>query len=97
MFTTYVLSMVNTIVYLLSLVGTTSFLYVIGKLAMSNKSFRYKVLLVKCKSKAQDEDGDGPLSAFSLLVYTVVLSICFYAFRYDSSGTYKPNWTNNLG
>jgi hypothetical protein len=62
-----------------------------------DKSILYKVLLVNREVNLADENKQWTIAAWSVLGGTLTLAVCYYAFRYDSAGTYKPLSTDSLG
>lgn len=84
-------------VSILIYIAALGLLWVFGELLAMDPMLRYKVLLVERENDSANENKHWSIAAWSVFGGTVALAICYYAFRYDPAGTYKPGWTNSLG
>jgi hypothetical protein len=73
--------------------------WALGELFALNRFLRYKVLLVDRSPDLNQaaENKRWSIAAWSMFIGTTILTSLFYAIRYDSTGTYKPAWTDSLG
>jgi hypothetical protein len=72
-------------------------MWVLGEPLVFDSFFRSKVLLVEREHTQEAADKSLAIAAWSIFAGTLILAICYYMFRYDSAGTYKPTWTKVLG
>lgn len=72
-------------------------IWIVGILLARNRFTRYNVLLVSREEERSEEETRWSISVCMVAWCTMVLAVCFYAFRYDSAGTSKPKWADNFG
>ncbi|KAJ8117650.1 hypothetical protein OPT61_g1186 [Boeremia exigua] len=81
----------------LAYLGSLVALWIGGETLAVGSLLRYKVLLIHREHRRKEEKKGWAIAAWSMFAATLSLSMCYYAFRYDPSGTYKPKWTNSIG
>lgn len=81
-------------IFILSYLGLLFALWLSGELLALNNSVQYKVLLVNREEEVHLEKKAWVIAAWAGFVNTVALTVCYYAFRYESAGTYKPRWAD---
>jgi hypothetical protein len=65
-------------------------------LALLSKRFRSELLLLSVDDHKEETEMMA-VSCFYMFLSTFVLSLLWFAYRYDESGTFKPDWTNKFG
>jgi hypothetical protein len=68
----------------------------VASLPLLSKRFRSELLLLSTDDYTEETEMEA-VGCFFMFLTTFVLGMFWFAFRYDESGTFKPDWTNKLG
>jgi heme/copper-type cytochrome/quinol oxidase subunit 4 len=68
----------------------------VSALALVSKRFRLELLLLSVDDHKEETEMMA-ISCFYMFLSVFVLGLLWFAYRYDESGTFKPDWTNKFG